>query len=70
MANRCKKYLSIYAKPFKEVPQEAIVEIGGSQSILHYFVLHVKIQSRVLSHIIYKKEHYGVSDDNFINRKS
>ena len=38
----------------------------GSQSLWQSFVQHVKIQSKGLSRIFYKKEHYEDSDDNLV----
>ena len=39
----------------------------GSQSLWQSFVQHVKIQSRGISRIFYKKEHYEDRHDNIIN---
>lgn len=38
----------------------------GSQSLWQSFVQHAKIQSRGISRIFYKKEHYEDSDDNLV----
>lgn len=38
----------------------------GSQSLWQSFVQHVKIQSKGISRIFYKKEHYEDSDDNLV----
>ena len=38
----------------------------GSQSLWQSFVHHVKIQSKGITRIFYKKEHYEDSDDNLV----
>ena len=38
----------------------------GNQSMWQSFVQHVKIQSKGISRIFYKKEHYEDSDDNLV----
>ena len=38
----------------------------GNQSMRQSFVQHVKIQSKGISRIFYKKEHYEDSDDNLV----
>lgn len=38
----------------------------GSQSLWQSFVQHVKIQSKGISRIFYKKEHYEDSEDNLV----
>ena len=40
----------------------------GSQSLWQSFVQHVKIQSKGISRIFYKKEHYEDSDDNLVKQ--
>ena len=42
----------------------------GNQSMWQSFVQHVKIQSKGISRIFYKKEHYEDSDDNLVKPKN
>ena len=41
----------------------------GNQSMWQSFVQHVKIQSRGLSRIFFKKDHYEDCDDNLVKNK-
>ena len=41
----------------------------GSQSIWQSFVQHVKIQSKGISRIFFKKDHYEDSEDNLVKNK-
>ena len=40
----------------------------GSQSLWQSFVQHVKIQSKGITRIFYKKDHYDDSDDNLVKQ--
>lgn len=42
----------------------------GSQSLWQSFVQHVKIQSKGISRVFYKKDHYEDSEDNLVKQKS
>ena len=66
MALALKKYGKI--KFIRDSRCRAITGYGtiGNQSMWNSFVNHVKIQSKGISRIFYKKEHYEDSADNLI----
>ena len=70
MALALKKYGKIV---FVRDPRcRAITGYGtiGNQSMCQSFIQHVKIQSKGISRIFYKKEHYEDSDDNLVKHPS
>lgn len=66
LALALKKYGKI--KFVRDSRCKAITGYGtiGDQSMWQSFVQHVKIQSKGISRIFYKKEHYEDSDDNLV----
>ena len=70
MALSLKKYGKI--KFVRDCRCRAITGYGtiGDQSLWQSFVQHVKIQSKGISRIFYKKDHYEDSDDNLVKPKS
>lgn len=69
MALSLKKYGKI--KFVRDRRCRAITGYGtiGDQSLWQSFVQHVKIQSKGISRIFYKKDHYEDSDDNLVKPK-
>ena len=69
MALSLKKYGKI--KFVRDSRCRAITGYGtiGNQSMWQSFVSHVKIQSKGLSRIFFKNDHYEDSEDNLIANK-
>jgi hypothetical protein len=70
MALSLKKYGKI--KFVRDRRCRAITGYGtiGNQSMWQSFVQHVKIQSKGITRIFSKKEHYEDSEDNLVKPKS
>ncbi len=68
MALALKKYGKI--KFVRDRLCRAITGYGtmGSQSMWHSFIHHVKVQSKGLSRIFYKKDYYEDSEDNLVKK--
>ena len=84
MSNWYDQYMTIYGRPFSEVPKKygrivfvrdrrcrAITGYGtiGNQSMWQSFLSHVKIQMKGITRIFHQTNHYQDSEDNLVKNK-